>query len=140
MNLKAKLDDHLNRVREFVLHEIEQLSDMPTKEWFVATIKNFYSTKKSASIPEKLTEYWNCSLQFKVDSIKPVSFRKWETVRDIVVRFENSVGKRFEIKDVNSDFVKAWIDFCKRENYQARTINRNFKNIKGVCKHAQSKY
>src|SRR5690606_14856294 len=103
------------------------------------TVSEYYNpTKEKKQAPEYLLDYYNYYLELKGHEIKEKirTWQKWITVRNKLERMQQSLGEKHKVKDVNEDFIKDWIDYCKSENYSNQTTKKEFSYIKTICLHA----
>src|SRR5690606_20126943 len=70
---------------------------------------------------------------------KILSHRRWITVKNKVIKLQESTGKIYDVKDVDENFMNEFIEYSQKENYSDYTIKREFSFIKSVCRHARLK-
>jgi integrase len=144
-NQKQELDNQIHELKTHVLEALNRIGkDNVTKQWFDKVVMDYYSPKKLIQgevIPNILLDYWDYYLNLRHHEIgnKIRRFQKWITIKNKVARFQKEYGKTFEIKDVNDNFKKDFVEYCQSENYSPYTIQKEFSYIKTVCTHARSK-
>lgn len=140
INFRDDLDDELKKIKEFVLNAYNPAIE-PTREWLSNTIENYYNPKQAQinDVPDGLIDYFDYFIKISNSQLRPLTIKKFITIRNKIERFQNDTLTELKIKDVNQNFVDNWIEWNNKENYEPSTINTNFKNIKSVCKHAKQR-
>lgn len=144
-NLKKDIDEHTKDLKTYVHNEIEKTDPGHIdKQWLKKIVNDYYNPPQPEAIdviPHNLIGYWNYYLKQRGRELqeKKHSYQKWITVRNKVQIFQDQTGSQFEIKDVNEDFLKGFINWCKKQGYSNYTIEKEFAYVKMVCNHARSK-
>jgi len=92
-------------------------------------------TSTAIELPNQLSEYFSKFLEFKKSSLKPSTIKKLGSIKNRVVRFEESHG-RIYIHNVDNKFSKLFQLWCDEEGYDYNTKLKTLKVIKTVCNHA----
>ena len=130
------LDTELKSLEKHVLSASERANEL-TKDWLESTIKDYYNPPIQQEIPTSLIGYFDYYLDAKKDVVKPGTIQALKVVRNKVARFEKDMNRRYEVKDVNKAFMDDFIRWSKKMQYYNSVINKNFRDIKGVCRDAQ---
>ena len=144
-NQKQELDNQIHELKAYVLEALNRIGESNiTKQWLKKVVTDFYNPVELIQdevIPHNLLDYWDYYLKLRHHEIgnKIRTYQKWITVKNKVTRFQKAFGKIFEIKDVNDNFKKDFVEYCQIENYSPYTIQKEFSYIKTVCTHARSK-
>lgn len=142
-NLKKEVGDQAHQLEEHILNEYHNASDMHIgKDWLINAVRHFYTPpEKPEGIPTDLIGYWKYYLDLRKHELedKIRSFQKWVTVMNKLDRMQKSLGREYQIKDVNEGFKKDYTQYCKGEKYSNYTITKEFSYIKTVCIHARGK-
>ncbi|UGU17711.1 site-specific integrase [Sinomicrobium kalidii] len=142
-NLKKDIDGQTQDLRFHVLNEFDNTpSDTIDKEWFTKTVCEYYNPpqpKATEIIPHSLLGYWDFYINLRKHELTTASLKKWNVIKHKLGRFQKAEGRIFEIKDVNENFTKLFVEYCKSENYSQNTISKEIRFIKTVCRHARMK-
>lgn len=142
-NLKKEIDDKIFNLQHYVLEKYENSDEGKiNKEWLKNVINEYYKPKsQQTKIPSDLIDYWDYYLNLRGRELeeKARSYQKWITVKHKVERFQKKMNQTFLIKDVNEEFKKNFIEYCKDQNYSNHTIKKEFSYIKTICTHARTK-
>ncbi|MEP5254323.1 MAG: phage integrase SAM-like domain-containing protein [Winogradskyella arenosi] len=135
-----------NKVRN-ALHEIEQHIlksfnnthvDAINKEWLKLQIENFYKAAINETLKDNsLSSYFNTYTEQKKNDITLSSIKKYDVVRNLVIRYQNSINTKIKIEDVDLNFKTSFEAYCNNENYAHNTIAKALRTIKTVCNHAK---
>jgi len=136
-NLKNKIDKQLSKIDKYITDRYDKKSQDITKDWLKDIVNDFYNPKNESATPENLLQFFDFYLNKKKHEIKAGTLRKWLVVRNKLETFQNEQNKTYKVKDVNKSFLNKFVEWSIKKNYDNSVINRNFKDIKSVCKEAQ---
>ncbi|HET8886725.1 MAG TPA: phage integrase SAM-like domain-containing protein, partial [Salinimicrobium sp.] len=134
------INEHLICLQKYLEDKLPPSLDIKDN-WLKQSVYEYYNPKKKKLIPNDLIEYWNYYMELRAHEIKekPRSWQKWNEVKHRVERFQNAVNKQFRINEVNDEFIRDWVNYCKKESYANATIKKNLTYIKMICMHAERK-
>jgi len=122
-SLKSKLTNLLNN---------RDTNEVIDSTWLKEVIN---PTSVVVELPNQLSLYFAKFLEFKKSSLKPSTIKKLGSIKNRVVRFEDSHG-RIYIHNVDNKFSKLFQLWCDEEGYDHNTKLKTLKVIKTVCNHA----
>ncbi|MBW7848711.1 MAG: tyrosine-type recombinase/integrase [Bacteroidales bacterium] len=137
---KSKLDAHLSEINIFLSDRLGSKKSISKGELDDA-IHLFYNPKVNSEIPSGLSDYFQFYLDLREYELKPRkrTWQKWNTVKNLLQKFEEDKKRHYSIEEVDSSFVKDWTVYLTENAYSPLTIKKNFAFIKSVCKHAKTK-
>jgi len=92
-------------------------------------------TSTLIELPNELSKYFSKFIEFKKSSLKPSTIKKLGSIKNRVVRYEESRGRVY-IHNVDTKFSKLFQLWCDEEGYDHNTKLKTLKVIKTVCNHA----
>lgn len=140
-----ELNTEMTNLRKFVLDRFEKINiEHVNKDWFLKTLKEYYAPPKDEQktdevVPTKLVEYVSYYLKLKENDMTETSKRKYRVVEKRLIALEKYFGKTYEIKDVNDDFKRDFVEYYENDNYSKNTQHRALVFVKTLCKHARTK-
>ena len=140
VNLKNDLDKHLKAITGYLFEESNNTKSID-KDWLNNALINYYNPKKIEVIPSGLLDYFDYYLdlrEFELRS-KLSSWKKWTSIRNMIVKFQSIKKQKYDIVNVDEQFVKDWTAYGLKLRYAPETIKKNFTFIKTVCVHARTK-
>ena len=138
------LNAKMTELRKFVLDAFEKTEiNQVGKEWFFDVLNDYYNPKAEKQkpvevIPSLLVDYIPYFLEYRKHEMSQTSITKYNVIKHKLQRFEKSLNTRFEIKDINENFKKQFVDYYTSQNYSQNTMHRELGFIKTVCKHAKT--
>jgi len=138
------LNTEITNLRKFVLDDFEKMDiDHVNKDWFLNILEEYYNPKGKEQkpvevIPSLIVDYIPYFLEYRKHEMSQTSITKYNVIKHKLERFEASINKRFEIKDINENFKKQFVTYYKSQDYSQNTMHRELGFIKTVCKHAKS--
>ena len=138
-NRKADLQAHLKAIEKHVLTAYKG-AKIINSEWLKETIESYYNPAETAVIPTSLLGYFDYYLNLrKADLTRNISnWKKYNSIRNMLQRFEESLNRKLQIIDFNDDFANKWTEYGLKNNYGFSTIKKGFKFIKTVVRHAKT--
>ncbi|MBS1549450.1 MAG: tyrosine-type recombinase/integrase [Bacteroidetes bacterium] len=137
-NLKTDLDNHLQSVKDYLLEESNKTKTID-KDWLNNALINYYNPKMNEVIPSGLLDYFDYYLGLREHELKSKlsSWKKWVSIRNLLAKFQSFKKQKYEVVDVNEQFLKDWTAYGLKNQYAPETIKKNFTFIKTVCVHAR---
>jgi len=133
----ANLDTNLSTLKNNLLKEYNKskgLKDIDSK-W----LKDFINPpEKAERYSNKLVDYIDTYIDFKRNDVTKSTILKCNVIKQVLKRYEQHLGSRLLIKDINSDFKVNFEKYCIKEGYAKNTTSKNIRYIKTFCKHAKA--
>ncbi|HET8885827.1 MAG TPA: phage integrase SAM-like domain-containing protein [Salinimicrobium sp.] len=140
INERNEINEHLVSLQKYLEDRLPP-SHLIDENWLKNSVQEYYNPRVRESIPDDLIGYWNYYMALREHEIKekPRSWQKWNEVKHRVERFQSALDRQYKIRDVNDEFKRDWVNYCKGESYANTTIKKNLTYIKMVCMHAERK-
>jgi integrase len=136
-NFQTEINNKLSDLENFILNQFENTIEVVNKEWLKNVINEYYNPTQNETIPTELVKYFDYFKAQKKSENTESTEKKYNTVQQLLKRFETSTNKTILVKDVNEKFKKSFEDFCNKHQYSHNTIARALRSVKTICKHAQ---
>ena len=141
-NEQNAINTEMTNLRTFVLDRFDKTDiEHINKDWFVKVLYDYYNPQEQTPveiIPSLLTDYIPYYIKCHSE-MAAASIRKYNVVKNRLIDLENSLGKRYEIKDINDTFKSEFVIFYKGRKYSQNTMQRALVFVKTICKHAKIK-
>lgn len=137
INLQKEVSDNIYELRNYVLNEFDKVHAADVdKEWFKRTVDSFYKKPhQEIRIPELMGEYIDFYLEARAHEISRSLSAKYGVIKNKLLRYDSHLM----VRDIDEDFKKFFVEWCKKESYSQNTIHRDMKFIKTIVKHARLK-
>jgi site-specific recombinase XerD len=134
------INAHLKNLKDFIENELPRVEEIEG-DWLKNTVYNYYYPKAEKTIPDDLIEYWGYYMDLREYELKqkPRSWQKWKEIKNRVAQFQETVDHSYSIGEVDEEFKRDWVEFCKKQKYANATIKKNLTYVKMICKHAERK-
>jgi len=86
--------------------------------------------------PVTLIDYFTDYITDKATSINPNSIKKYNVIKNKIIRYEAFMKQPILIKNINTAFQKSFENFCIKNGYAKNTITMEMRMIKNICKRA----
>jgi len=138
-NKQTDINNELNKIENYVLNAFNSVNiETINKEWLQTQIDYYYNPpKQEKSIPTDLINYIDFYINYRKHQLKSASVKKFNVIKNKIIRFEKYRKKQILIKEVNDSFKNEFVIYCKNEIYSQNTIQRELAIIKTFCKHAR---
>ena len=138
-NKQTDINNELNKIENYVLNAFNSVNiETINKEWLQTQIDYYYNPpKQEKSIPTDLINYIDFYINYRKHELKNASVKKFNVIKNKIIRFEKYRKKQILIKEVNDSFKNEFVIYCKNEIYSQNTIQRELAIIKTFCKHAR---
>tara|TARA_R110000796_G_scaffold213868_1_gene329894 strand:- start:59 stop:1309 length:1251 start_codon:yes stop_codon:yes gene_type:complete len=138
-NKQTDINNELNKIENYVLNAFNSVNiETINKEWLQTHIDYYYNPpKQEKSIPTDLINYIDFYINYRKHELKNASVKKFNVIKNKIIRFEKYRKKQILIKEVNDSFKNEFVIYCKNEIYSQNTIQRELAIIKTFCKHAR---
>lgn len=143
-----KINSEIEKIRTFVLDSFDSIPENKVlskvdKNWLKVQLNNYYNPPKSETqqllddIPKEIIGYFDFYLDYRKNEISEPLRKKYNVVKQKLRRFQKEKKRPILLKEINDNFKKTFLDYCKKEGYAQNTIQRELVFIKTVCKHAR---
>jgi len=138
-NYQTEINNELNKIENHVLKAFNSVNlESISKEWLTSQLDYYYNPPTNdKEIPKDLINYIDFYIEYRKHEIKKASVKKYNVVKNKIIRFEKFRKKQILITDVNDNFKNEFVIYCKNEIYSQNTIQRELAIIKTFCKHAR---
>lgn len=139
-----ELNTKMTNLRKFVLDRFDKMNiEHVDKDWFLSVLEDYNNPegkeqKQVEVIPTLLVDYIPYFIKCR-KGMKQTSITKYNVIKKKMERMEESLDKKFHIKDINEDFKNLLEDYYTRQRYSQNTMQRELGFIKTVCRHARKK-
>lgn len=135
-----RINDHLNKLKNTLCDQLPLDKDIDIN-WLKNAVSKYYNPKLEETIPSNLLEYWDYYMNLREYELKQKSrsWQKWNEIKNRVGQFQEQKGYSYTIEEVNEEFKRDWVRFCKEQKYANSTIKKNLTYVKMICKHAERK-
>ncbi|MDQ7917134.1 phage integrase SAM-like domain-containing protein [Mesonia sp. MT50] len=136
-----RVNDSIEPLEEFILKQYEK--DAPNekdKDWLKLALKNYYSPKtEEKKYPVFLVDFIDSYLADKkaLNELKDNQRKRIITTRNKLIRLEESISKKYKIKDINDDFKADYIAYSEQQQYSVNTQNKEFERVRTICRYAE---
>ncbi len=136
--LKEKQNEvtaELNKIENHILNAFNSANpDEINKEWLQTQIDYYYNPPKQAKkLPTDLLKYFELVTENKKNKISNSSIKRYNAIKQLLIRYQQSIKKPILLTDVNNDFQTDFEKYCKKNKYAQNTITKAIKVIKTVC-------
>lgn len=138
-----KINNNIEPLEKFILEHYE--NDRPSenqKDWLKLVLRDYYSpNKEEKKYPVFLVDFIDSYLADKkaLKELKENQKKRIITTRNKLIRLEESISKKYKIKDVNDSFKADYIAYSEQQRYSVNTQNKEFERIRTICRYAQRK-
>lgn len=144
INLQSEVNNELNKIENYILSSFNTLSNdaiikFVSKEWLQKQVDYYYNPpqeKNENSAPKSLIEYVDFYIEDKRNHIAQSTLRKTNVIKQMLIRYQNTLSHTLLIKDVNNAFKTDFEKHCFEDEYSPNTIARALRFVKTLCKHA----
>ena len=142
INKQIEINSELNKITNHILKSFNQsgASDLLNKQWLDKQLDSYYNkSKQTKTIPKDLVRFIEYYVEQRSREVKPASIKKFNVVKHKLQRLEKHIGRSIFISEINEDFKKLFVSYCRSENYSQNTMQRELSIIKMFCKYAKYK-
>lgn len=140
---QADINSKMIELRTFVLGRFERTSiENVNKEWFLNVLDEYYNPKaepQDVVIPNLIVDYVQFYLDHRDGDVTHSTVKKYNVVKNKLIGLQKSLGKEYEIKDINESFKSDFVKYYKDQKYAKNTAQRALTFVKTLCKHAKTK-
>lgn len=136
-NEQVRVEQECSELENFILNSFKNtIPEMLPKDWLKGILDPNDKTVNKV-IPTTLIEYIDYYIDYRKHEIKETSKKKYNVIKQKLIRFQDYRKKPILIKEINDSFKNEFVDYCKSKLYSQNTIHREFVFIKTFCKHAR---
>ena len=140
-NKQVEVGNEINKIKNHVLKAFNDASIVEVindKDWLKKAIENYYNPKeKTVELPLDLLGYFDYYIEEKKNSLANQTLKNYGVVKNLLTRYQNSIGIIINIIDVDLSFKTALEKYCIKEGYAINTISRVIHAVKTICLHAR---
>ncbi|MEN8858224.1 MAG: tyrosine-type recombinase/integrase [Flavobacteriaceae bacterium] len=138
-NKQIEINTELNKIENYILKAFNSVKiEAINKDWLKTQIHNYYNPpKKETDIPTNLIDYIDYYINYRKNEITESNKKKCRVIKNKLIKYENFIGTKILIRNINDNFKNHFVNYQKELMYAQNTIQREFVNIKTICKHAK---
>ncbi len=139
INKQTKVNKELANIKTQILDSFKNTHpDFMNKGWLQTQIDNYYNPRqKTSELPKELIKYFDFFIEDKRNEISKNSIKKYNVLKQLLIRYEEYSKSQLLIIDINTNFKKSFEDYCLLNLYAPNTIVRAIRSVKTICKHAK---
>ena len=139
INLQAEINEKTANLGAHVLTNFNKTKpEHINKEWLQTQINEYYNPPQQANaLPIEIIKYIEYFIEDKRNEISVNSIKKYNVLKQLLIRYELSIKKPLLFIDVDTNFKKSFEDYCLKNLYAPNTIARAIRSVKTICKHAK---
>ena len=139
INKQTDVNKELANIKTQILDSFKNTHpDFINKGWLQAQIDNYYNPRQQASeLPKELIKYFDFFIEDKRNEISKNSIKKYNVLKQLLIRYEAYSKRQLLIIDINTNFKKSFENYCLLNLYAPNTIVRAIRSVKTICKHAK---
>ena len=142
INKQIAINSELNKITNHILKAFNKsgASDLLNKKWLDKQLDSYYNkSKQTKTVPKDMVRFIDYYIKERLDEVKPASITKFNVVKHKLQRLEKHIGRSIFVSEINEDFKKLFVSYCRTENYSQNTMQRELNIIKMFCKYAKYK-
>lgn len=142
INKQIAINSELNKITNHILKAFNKsgVSDLLNKKWLDKQLDSYYNkSKQTKPVPKDMVRFIDYYIKERLDEVKPASITKFNVVKHKLQRLEKHIGRSIFVSEINEDFKKLFVSYCRSENYSQNTMQRELNIIKMFCKYAKYK-
>lgn len=138
-NKQNEINGEINKLENYLLELFNKVNpEIIDKNWLTSKIENYYNPPKPDEVlPNELLLYFDAFLRLKKTEITQSTIKKYNTIKQLLIRYDNGLKQPLLLKDINLKFKSEFENFCIKNNYAPNTIARALRSIKTICTHAK---
>lgn len=140
-NKQVEVGNEINKIKNHVLKAFNNASIVEVindKDWLKTIVENYYNPKeKTVELPCDLLGYFDYYIEEKKSSLANQTLKNYGVVKNLLTRYQNSIGITINIIDVDLSFKTALEKYCIKEGYAINTTSRVIHAVKTICLHAR---
>jgi integrase len=139
INLQTEINEKTAILGAHVLTKFNKTKiEHINKEWLQTQINEYYNPPQQATaLPIEVVKYIKYFIEAKRNDISVNSIKKYNVLKQLLIRYELSIKKPLLFIDVDTNFKKSFEDYCLKNLYAPNTIARAIRSVKTICKHAK---
>src|SRR5690554_550774 len=137
-NYQTEVKAELLKLENYLLKNFDKTNiDEVDKVWLKNQLERYYNPKQAVKVPTKLIPFFEYYLEVKSNDLSNGRVKKINVTKRKLQRFEESQKKQFNIIEINDNFKKQFVDYCKENQYSINTIAGDVTIIKTICRYAE---
>lgn len=141
VNKQNEINKALGELTSFILKAFNQELNpaLIDKNWLQTKISEYYNPNNyDNTVPADLVGFINYFI-LNTDNLTSSRKKKYITIRNKMIRFQESQKFIIYIKDIGLDFLKKFSDYYNKETHQQGTKYKELNFIRFFCKQAHIK-
>lgn len=146
---EKNLNTDLSKMEMFITENLnisQKENEIIDSLWLEKQINNFFNKPKleknetNYSILNNYLDYYISEKEkdLKKGLLSPGTFKRYNTVKNNLLKFQKHIKKKLKISDVNRKLIQDLEAFCFEElKYNTNTMGRFIKHIKTITSHAR---
>lgn len=146
LNEQSRVNKEIYNLQEYVLQRFEKEIKIGEidKKWLELVLESYYNPETPIStLPTNLVGFIEVYIEDyrieKGENVKKASITKFNVIKNKLIRFEEFLGRRLLIEDINKSIIPKFVEFYKSESYSQSTAQRELGIIKSFCYHARER-
>ena len=140
-NKQTEVNAELNKIKNHILKffsETDIVDVINDKDWLKNIIENYYNPiVDEVELPNELLGYYDYYIEEKKNSIANQTLKNYNVIKNLLIRFERSLGNKIKISNVDLRFKNNFEKYCLEQGYANNTISRAIHSVKTICLHAR---
>lgn len=134
-----EVNNELHKIEHHILTAFSSTNpEAINKVWLQTQMEYYYAPpEQHKNIPTHLIEYIDFYIDYRSHELKKTSVRRFNVIKHKLERFQIFRKRPILIKDINDNFKREFVLYCKMQRYAQNTIQRELVFIKTFCKHAR---
>ncbi|MEM9686826.1 MAG: tyrosine-type recombinase/integrase [Bacteroidota bacterium] len=134
-----EVNNELHKIEHHILTAFNSTNpDVINKAWLQTQMDYYYAPpEQHKNIPTHLIEYIDFYIDYRSHELKKTSVRRFNVIKHKLERFQRFRKRPILIREVNDNFKREFVLYCKMQRYAQNTIQRELVFIKTFCKHAR---
>lgn len=138
-NKQVEVNAELNRIENFILKAFNNANPVEVnKQWLQKKVESYYNpAEESSELPNELLNYFEHYIQSKKANLKNQTYKNYNTVFNLLSRYQTHKNTTFLIKDFDLKFQSDFEQYCYSQNYAVNTIAKAISKLLTVCRDAK---
>ncbi len=138
-NKQLEVNKKINKIENFILKAFDNANPVEVdKKWLQNKVELFYNPiEETSELPNELLNYFEHYIQSKKARLKNQTCKNYNTVFNLLSRYQTHKKTTFLIKDFNLKFQSDFEQYCYSQNYAVNTIAKAIAVIITVCRDAK---
>ena len=140
-NKQTEVNAELNKIKNYVLKSFSETNIVEVindKDWLKKSLEIYYNPiVDEIELPYELLDYYDYYIDEKKNNLANQTLKNYNVVKNLLIRFERSLGQKIKIVNVDLRFKNNFEKYCLEQGYANNTISRAIHSVKTICLHAR---